>query len=53
MTIIVIQLNKPWKRASAEVSGQDKLGGNRYLIKGGMTEGKYKFNIHAALRFLK
>ena len=33
MIILVIQLNEPWKRVSAEVLGQDRLGGKRHLIK--------------------
>ena len=41
MTILVIQLNEPWKRVSAEVLGQDRLGGKRHLIKKGMAKRKY------------
>ena len=39
MTILVIQLNEPWKRVSAEVLGQNKLGGNMHLFKEGMKKG--------------
>ena len=33
MTMFVIQLTEPWKRVSAEVLGQNRLGGKRQLIK--------------------
>ena len=38
MTILVIQLNEPWKRVSVEVLGKDRLGGKRHLIKKGMAK---------------
>ena len=51
MTILMIQLNEPWKRVSAEVLGQDRLGGKKPLMKEGMAKRKFEFNVHAALTF--
>ena len=53
MAILVIQLNEPWKQVSAEVLGQDRLGGKRQLIKKGMAKQKYSIIIPTSLTFPK
>ena len=51
MTILVIQLNKPWKRVSKEIFRQDMLGGKRHLLQEGMTKRKLESNVHTDLKF--
>ena len=41
VTILVIQLNEQWTRVSAEVLGQDRLGGKMHFIKKEMAKQKY------------
>ena len=53
MSILVIQLNEPWKPVSEEVLGQDRIGGKRHLIKKWMTKRKYSTNIPTSLTFTK
>ena len=51
MTILVKELNEPWKRVYAEVLGQDMLGEKSHVIKKGMTKRNLEFNVHTALAF--
>ena len=53
MTILVIQLNEPWKRISAEVLGQNELGGKMHLFKEGLTKRNPESNVHSTLTFSK